>query len=324
MKILIIRFSSIGDIVWATPVVRCCKIQIPDAEIHFATKAAFAPILENNPYIDKLHLLQKNQSLLEYINILKNENFEVVIDLHQKIRSWMIRLVLGKKSYAYSKLSIQRMLYTRFKIHLMPKNTHVVHRYMKAVAPLGVKNDGKGLDFYISEKNQLPINQVLPPIYSNEYAAIVIGASKLTKKLPLHKLVELCQLITLPKVLVGGNNDFQLGLELISNLPESLKNDVVNTCGKYNLQQSAWLVAQANVVYGNDTGLTHIAAAFGKKIYSFWGPTSPLGFEPYMANNVIVENLTLTCRPCSKSGVEVCPKKHFKCMNEIPLKEYIL
>lgn len=312
MKILIIRFSSIGDIVWTTPVIRCIKQQLPNCELHFCTKAQFRFLVESNPYIDKIHYLQHLLSPL--INELKDEDFDYVIDLHKKLRSFAIRLALRKPTYSYKKLTLQRFLLTKFQINLMPKGVHVVDRYMKAVEPLGVKNDRKGLDYFIKPEDEVRID-TLPAGFTNGYAAFVIGASKFTKKLPLHKMKELCLKIKRPVVLIGGKEDIKTATELIHSLNNQAL--VYNACGKYNISQSASLVKQASVVYGHDTGLTHIAAAFGKKIYSIWGGTSPIGFEPYLADNVIIENNNLSCRPCSKAGLKACPKWHFKCMNDL-------
>ncbi len=319
MKILIIRFSAIGDIAWTSPVIRCCKQQLPNAEIHFCTKAKFGVLVENNPYLDKVHYL--NDSLVELLGELKSENFDYVIDLHSKIRSKIIAFYLGKKTYTYNKLSFQRFLFTKFQINFMAGKKHVAERYLDTVKKIGVVNDYKGLDFFIAAENELSIEN-FPEVYKNGYASFVIGASQPTKKLPLEKMAELCFKIKLPIMLLGGKEDFELGEQLISYLDNFIsqiekKPQLLNVCGKYNLGQSASIVKQSDLVYGHDTGLTHVAAAFGKKIYSIWGPTSPISFAPYMADNVLIENNNLTCRPCSKSGLKQCPKGHFKCLKEV-------
>jgi ADP-heptose:LPS heptosyltransferase len=313
MKILIIRFSAIGDIAWTSPVIRCCKMQIPNAEIHFCTKKQYEDLVRYNPYLDKVHLL--NNSLDELLNELKAENFDYVIDLHSKIRSVWIKFYLGKPFYTYHKLTFKRFLYTNFKIDLMPTNVHIVDRYLKTVSKLGVINDHRGLDFFINPENEVKINQ-LPSFCNQGFVALVIGASKITKKLPLFKMLELCEKISIPIVLIGGKEDLAFA-DQIMNETRHLK--IFNAVGKYNLLQSISIIKQASVIFGHDTGLTHIAAAFKKKIYSIWGPTSPKGFEPYMADNIILQNSNLSCRPCSKSGKKKCPKGHFRCMNEIEI-----
>ncbi|TAF77908.1 MAG: glycosyltransferase family 9 protein [Bacteroidetes bacterium] len=317
MKILIIRFSSIGDIVWCTPVIRCLKLQLPNVELHFCTKKKFHSILEHNPYIDKFYFLEDSNSLLDFTKKLKNEKYDLVIDLHNKLRTWLIRLLLFRKTISYKKLTWRRFLYTKFQIDTMSNQLHVVDRYLQTIHYLGVTNDNKGLDYFINPKDEVEI-KALPIDFQNGFVSFVIGASRFTKRLPLEKMAELCQKIHKPIILIGGKEDNKVGENLISFLNKSnFKLPIFNACGLYNISQSASIVKKSIEVYGHDTGLTHIAAAFKKKIYSIWGSTSPIGFAPYQTENVILENANLSCRPCSKSGTDICPKGHFKCLTEI-------
>ena len=326
-KVLIIRFSSIGDIVWTTPVVRCVKQQLKGVELHFCTKIQYKSMVEANPYIDQFHYL--GDSISDLIKELKKEKFDFIIDLHRNIRTTMIKWRLGVKSKAYDKLRIKRLLFTNFQINLMP-NCHVVDRYFEAAAPLGVKNDDKGLDYFIPDKDEVEL-EWLPETHQHGYVAYVIGATGFTKILPFIKMVELCDRINKPIILVGGKEDFEAGnklekffnmkldnKEMEDGLKRLGKNTVIfNACGKFNLSQSASLVNQAEVVFGHDTGLTHIAAAFKKTIFSIWGGTVPNNFYPYGTRFFLLENTKLSCRPCSKSGRASCPKGHFKCMNDL-------
>lgn len=312
-KILIIRFSAIGDIVWTTPVIRCLKQQLPGVELHYCTKTQYAEMLSNNPYIDKLYFLKN--SLGKLIKELKKEDYDYIIDLHKNLRTTIIKSRLRKKAYSYNKLTFKRWLFVNFKINTMPK-AHVADRYLDTIKPLGVYDDKKGLDYFIEPGSEVSLH-TLPETHQQGYVVIVIGASEFTKKLPLQKLIELCEKIDHPIILIGGREDFEAGKELILNIKKTLKPQLFNACGIYSISQSASIVRQAEVVFGHDTGLTHIAAAFGKKIYAIFGGTSPLGFHPYDDQHTILENRNLVCRPCSKSGRKNCPKKHFKCMEDI-------
>lgn len=326
-KVLIIRFSSIGDIVWTTPVIRSIKKQMSDVELHFCTKMQYKFMVEANPYIDKLHYLE--ESLGALIKDLQKEKFDFIVDLHRNIRTTMIKLRLRTKSKAYDKLRIKRLLYTNFQINFMP-NCHVVDRYFEAASPLGIENDGEGVDYFISEKDEVEM-EWLPETHQKGYVAYVIGATGWTKILPFEKMVELCDKINKPIILIGGKEDFENGdkLERFFNadagskeISDGLKllgkkTVIFNGCGKFNLSQSASLVRQAQVVFGHDTGLTHIAAAFKKTIFSIWGGTVPNNFYPYGTKFFLLENTKLNCRPCSKSGRDKCPKGHFKCMKDI-------
>jgi ADP-heptose:LPS heptosyltransferase len=331
MKILVIRFSSIGDIVLTTPVVRALKTQL-DAEIHYATKAAYESILSSNPYIDKLHLLYDNIGPL--IQSLRKENYDCIIDLHHNLRTRIIKWALMKRAYSFDKINFKKWLKVNLKIDQLPA-LHVVDRYMHTVAPLGVKQDALGLDYFISEGDEVPAHW-LPETHRKGYVAFAIGAQHATKRLPLQRMIELCDRINKPIVLLGGKEDFELGEQVCAfferthkeyepGLLEMNKKAVVfNGCGKFNINQSASLIKNARCVFTHDTGLMHIAAAFRKEIFSIWGNTIPeFGMYPYRTKFTVFENKKVSCRPCSKIGYQKCPKGHFKCMNELVFDFYL-
>lgn len=315
-KILVIRFSSIGDIVLASPVFRCIKKQLPDAQIHFVTKKSFQLVTASNPYIDQFFYLDNNFPAL--IEDLKKENYDCVIDLHKNFRSYKIKKALKKKSYTIRKLSVEKFLLTKLNINLMP-GIHITQRSLDTVAPLGVKDDGLGLDYFIP-LNDLVSETEIPHSHLAGFIAVVIGASFNTKKLPIHKLQELCQKLTYPIILLGGKEDKAAG-ETIATI-DNIK--VYNACGKFNLNESADLIRQSKLVISHDTGLQYIACAFKKPLMAIWGATTPaLDVEPYYGNlfmdeqqEPIFENiyLHLGCQPCSKYGTDTCPLEHFNCM----------
>ncbi|RDV16997.1 glycosyltransferase family 9 protein [Pontibacter diazotrophicus] len=323
-KILILRFSSIGDIVLTTPVVRCIKQQVPDAEVHYCTKQGFKSILENNPYIDKMHLL--GGSLKELVRQLKAENFDYVVDLHNNLRTRIIRARLGKPGKSFNKLNYEKWLMVNFKRNRLP-DIHIVQRYLDAAAALGVKDDGKGLDYFIPAKDEVDL-QALPASFRQGYVAFAIGAQHYTKRLPTERIIELCERLQQPVVLLGGKEDAATGEEIVAYFKTRPVNNaqqttIYNACGKYNLSGSASLVRQAEKVVSHDTGLMHIAAAFQKDIISIWGNTIPeFGMYPFRTSYKVLEVHGLSCRPCSKIGYSKCPKGHFKCMRDIPFGEF--
>ncbi|MDB5013937.1 MAG: glycosyl transferase family protein [Daejeonella sp.] len=314
LKILIIRFSSIGDIVLTTPVIRCIKTQLNDVEVHYLTKKNFKTVLEHNPNIDKLHLLEKNLS--ETVNVLKAEKFDYVIDLHHNLRTLIIKTKLGVKSSSFDKLNWQKWLLVNLKVNKMP-NVHIVDRYLETVKFLGVSNDKKGLDYFLADDYSL---SDLLPVSHQKFIGLVIGAQHATKRLPTNKLIELCEDLNKPIVLLGGKEDFDRGEQIAKS-----NNHVFNGCGKFSLDQSAFLVKMATSIISHDTGLMHIAAAFNKPIISIWGNTAPeFGMFPYQVDkSTIVEVNGLPCRPCSKIGYQKCPRGHFKCMNDINVRDII-
>lgn len=317
-KVLIIRFSSIGDIVLTTPVVRCLKARHPEMEIHYLTKSTFAPILQTNPHISRVHLLEKN--LNHTISALKKEEFNYVIDLHHNLRSMRVKMALGIASRSFSKLNWEKWLLVNFKVNRLPK-VHIVDRYLQAASAFDIKYDGKGLDYFIPDKDKVDIVQ-LPTEFQNGFVAFVIGAKHATKRLPEHKMIEFIRSLQRPVVLLGGKEDIERGEAVVNGIKTGA---VFNGCGKYSLNGSASLIEQSELVITHDTGLMHIAAALRKKIISIWGNTVPeFGMYPFLpygdGESVILENKTLDCRPCSKIGYDRCPKKHFRCMNDLVLK----
>lgn len=318
VKFLVIRFSSIGDIVLTTPVVRALKQQVENAEVHFATKDKHAALLSANPYIDKVHLFEDSMS--DLIHDLEKEEFDYIIDLHQNFRSNRIRRRLKLQSFSVNKINWYKMLMVRFKINRLPEK-HIVERYYETVTVFDVKSDHKGLDFFIEEKEAFNPKD-LPEPFQKGYVAFVIAGTYFTKKLPAHKVSQICQNIPYPVILLGGKEEFDEGEKVLSQS----KGNVLNYAGKISLKQSASLVRDAKLVLSNDTGLMHIAAAFKKKILSFWGNTIPaFGMYPYLpdASSLKLEVDNLKCRPCSKLGHQKCPKKHFKCMEEMDVNRAI-
>jgi ADP-heptose:LPS heptosyltransferase len=312
MKFLIIRFSSIGDIVITTPVIRCLKQQLAGAEVHFLTKENYRGLISANPYVDKIQTLGSSWDLM--IHQLQYEQYDYIIDLHHNLRTLRVKKALkGVKHVSFKKLNIEKWLLTTFKINILPA-IHIVDRYLDTIKAFNVVNDGKGLDYFYPEKDKIK-DKDLPISHVHGYVGIVIGAALNTKKLPVHKLQELCAGIKYPIVLLGGPEDREAGERIASVDPIK----IYNSCGKFNLNESADLMRYAKIIVTHDTGLMHIAAAFKKPVISVWGNTVPeFGMAPYYGNepvaNEIAEIKHLSCRPCSKIGYDKCPRGHFKCM----------
>jgi len=332
MKFLVLRFSSIGDIVLTTPVVRCLKKKYPEAEIHYATKKSFQTIVQHNPYISRVHLL--NDSVFDLVKALKQEKFDYVIDLHHNQRTLLIKTLLGVKSFSFDKINFEKWLMVNFKINRLPK-VHIVDRYLATCKTLGVENDGGGLDYFIPKEDEIDAPALFHKGVNGAnagYIAWVIGAKQNTKQFPVGKIIHALNKIEVPVLLLGGKEDIDKAQQIIS---ATTHNMVFNACGKYTLNESASLVRQAKLIVSNDTGLMHIAAALKKPIISIWGNTIPeFGMSPYYGweNETAVNSnkaaqlfqvAGLSCRPCSKLGYAQCPKGHFKCMNEINEAEIV-
>lgn len=312
-KVLVIRFSALGDLVLITPVLRALKEQV-GAEVHVITKDVFKPLLLPNPHVDKIWTI--GEGMPAVITQLQAEKFDHVLDLHKNLRSLRIRLALWRVPVSsYHKANWAKWLMVHFKINRLPGD-HIVERYLAAAHSLGVKPDGRGLDFYIPEKQKINLNEL--GLVSDAYTALVIGAAHFTKRLPIEKLLEITGQIPGKVVLIGGPAEKETGLELQKAYPGK----VLSTCGVFSLMGSASMVEQSHAVIAHDTGFMHIAAALRKPVVAIFGGTlAEYGFWPYYGNEPIpfqnVEVANLPCRPCSRFGRGDCPKGHFKCMMEI-------
>lgn len=310
-KILVIRFSSIGDIVLTTPVIRALHQQL-DAEVHFLTKKTFAPIVEYNPHVTKIFALSAEMGTL--VEALNKERYDHIVDLHHNLRSKRIKMVLGRPSSSFYKLNFEKWLLVRFGINRLP-DVHIVDRYFAAASSLSIQKDEQGLDFFIPADKHIPISDTFG-FKPGSYVSIVIGATYPTKCLTADQIILLCQMLDTPVVLMGGKAEMAKAQLIIDSLPSG---KVKNACGAFDILQSASILGQAGSIIAHDTGLMHIAAALNKPQVVIWGNTIPqFGMYPYYGGADIkwisFEQKELKCRPCTKLGFDRCPKGHFKCI----------
>ena len=311
MKILCIRFSSIGDIVLATPVLRCLKQQLPSLELHFLCKPGMRDVVGTLPSLDRIHTFQPRDP--EMPAALRAEHFDYVVDLQKNRHSRRICRQLHVPHSTFPKLNFRKFLLVAFKWNLMP-DCHIVDRYFRAVERLGVKNDGQGLDFSITQEDKDELAAFPLP---EKYIAVAVGSQHATKQIPAELLEDVAMKSRLPLVFLGDGKDAAIVADIVQRLPER----TLNLCGKLSLRASAACISRAETMLTGDTGLMHISAALQKRIVSVWGNTVPaFGMYPYMPQHpersIVVEN-SCCCRPCSKLGFERCPLRHFRCMRGI-------
>ncbi len=289
-KFLIIRFSSLGDIVLTSPIIRCLKQQI-NCKVHFLTKIQYSQILDSNPNIDRLIILKDN--INETINDLKSENYSYIIDLHNNLRSFWIKIHLRGIVLNYKKQKFKRLLLLYFGLNTL--NKHIVDRYFNCVKKLNVKNDNNGLDYFLHQKTFVNVKK------NDSFLVWCIGASFEQKTLSVSQIVNVCNNLSVRVLLIGGDQELSKGELIVQN---SINTNIDNFCGRLSIDESAYLIKHSSLVLTNDTGFMHIAAAFKKNIISFWGCTKPsLGFYPYMTQNkclnIVYNEFT---KPCSKHG----------------------
>lgn len=313
-KILCIRFSSIGDIILTSPIIRALKKRYPNAEIHIVTKAQNAQLWAANPYVHHVHAYQGN--LWTLANELRKIGFDAIVDLHKNVRSFLLSALLLKIPYQINKFTAERKDWVKTKINTLPQK-HIVDRYFDALVKLDIKNDPEGLDFFIPKDQE-----IIPSDYGIEgpYVVYAIGGQHITKVLSYPKMIELCDRLSAKIVLIGDAWDANFGERLSILFPDK----VINLCKQTSIGQSASLMKQSEYVISHDSSMMHIAAALKKKIYVIWGSTHKgFGMYPYQTEFVSLEMANLPCRPCSTQGTNVCPLGHFDCMHKISLDPLI-
>lgn len=318
MKLLLIRFSSLGDVVLTTPLVRALRAAYPDARIDFATQEAFAPVLESNPHVDRVLTLPGKDmgALRAFARTLRTERYDRVLDLHGSIRSIVLRLLVrGPRWSVYPKETLRRWLLVKLRIG--QKRTEIVpvpERYFGAAKGLDVSPDGGPAEIHpppaaVSEAESALLDAGL---LGTPFVAIAPGARHATKRWPPSRWAELAtklQADGLRTVLIGGPEDAELSAEIVSAAPSA-----VDLVGSLSVLGSTAVLERAACVASGDTGVMHLATAVGVPVVALFGPTArPLGFFPYAARATVVER-DLPCRPCSTHGGDTCPLGHHYCM----------
>ncbi len=278
-------------------------------EVHYLTKAAFAQLLEPNAKVFKVWTL--TDKLKDVIALLKEIDFYRVIDLHNNLRSKQVKLSLSAKSYTLSKDPVGMFLLTKFNLKNGDRK-HIVERFLDVIKPIGSVIKKPKTSFHFKEKSTLSAYD-LP----KSYLVINIGAAFYTKQMPSRLLVEFIGLYDRPIILVGGKGEQELAATIIDQCSHK---QLLNTVGLLSISDSARLISKALLVVSGDSGMLHITAALDVPLVAVYGSTHPiLGYTPYCSKSQykIVQINNLNCRPCTKQGNHSCPKKHFKCMNDI-------
>lgn len=307
-KILIIRLSSLGDILLSTPLIRTLKENHPKIKIDFLLKEQYKDALSNNPFIERLFFYQyEKNELNSLLKKLKNENYDLLVDLQNNFRSTQIRKELKSKFVKFNKKNIDKFLLVNFKINLMKGANQIPQRYADS---LELKLDNEGLDLFTKNKPSGKLKE------ENKYIGFCPGSRHFTKMWPKENYIEVGNLLNkagYKVVLLGGKDDKEICLEISKNIPSS-----INLCNDDDILQTAANMKKCLAIACNDSGLMHTACAMQIPVLTFFGSTvREFGFTPYKNKNVILENNSLSCRPCSHIGRASCPKGHFKCMLEI-------
>lgn len=308
-KILIIRLSSLGDILLTTPFIRSLKNQFPKLQIDFLLRQEYSDALINNPYINTLYRYSREkESNKKVLADIKKSNYELIIDLQNNFRSKKIKSSLNVLSVSFDKKTIEKFLLVNLKINLLKNAKQIPVRYAQVIENLNLDNDG--IDLFTQNKPDEKLNR------HDNLIGFCPGARHFTKQWPKEYFIELGKKLTetgCKVVLFGGRIDKQLCEEISNEIPDS-----INLANDDDLLQTAANMKMFKAIICNDSGLMHVASSTDTKVVAIFGSTvKEFGFTPYNCNDLMLENKSLTCRPCSHIGRSSCPKKHFKCMREI-------
>ncbi len=318
-SILLVRFSSIGDILLTTPLIRALRARHPGARIDALTKAAFAPLLADNPHLTTVLAPAEGESLAALAGRLRRAHYTHRLDLHGSLRSRLLRLLLPGRWHGYSKHKVARALLVRTRRNHYPAATPPVpERYFQAAEGLDVRPDGRPPEFFLApaalaEADALLAGAGLDP--AEGLVALAPGAAHATKRWPLEHWKALAATLRQqgrPLVLVGGPEDASGAAEVAASAPGA-----VVAAGRFGLQGTGAILARARALVSGDTGVMHMATGVGTPVVALFGPTvEAFGFFPYRGRARVLQR-DLPCRPCSTMGGPVCPLGHHDCLRGI-------
>jgi len=326
MKILIIRLSSIGDILLTTAFIRQTRQTFPNAEIDFVVKKKFSELIRHNPNIDNLFEYDdsKNISLSEFVKLFNGRAYDYVFDLHNNFRSIYLRQkISAKKKFHIRKDKLAQTVFVKFKWRRYIQLKSIPERYLEVGLRAGIQDDGKGLEIYWDEKNESPVIEYVKKMkidMTRPAIGIAPGAGYFTKQWPIEYFERLIGHINTDGgfniILIGGDNEIELAKQL-NHIP-----NVYNFTGKLNILESGIAISKLKCLVSNDSGMMHMATAVHTPVIAIFGSSvKEFGFYPYRADGFVVENKNAKCRPCSHVGKNTCPKGHFMCMNDIQPEE---
>lgn len=318
MRILIIRLSSIGDVILTTPILKKLKEKNKNLKIDFVVLDKFKDSIVGNPNIDNLIIFKKDtddgvKNIRRFSKILKENNYDYVFDLHSKIRSRLITFFLGEKTFRYIKRSLYKTILVKSGLIKYRADNTIVKNYFNAFKVLGVNYNGENLEFNFSKNDEKKVKK-----YKN-YVVFAPGASKNTKKWTVEGFGKLAKLVKeryqIEIILIGSPKE-RGECEKINKKSENI---CINLAGKLSLKESGALLSRANFLVTNDSGPFHIGRGVKTKSYVIFGPTDPNMFE-YDELGVLIYGNEL-CSPCSLHGDKKCPKGHFNCMKNISAED---
>jgi lipopolysaccharide heptosyltransferase II len=332
-KILIIRLSSLGDILLATPLVRQLRQKYPRVQLDFLVRKEYAELLRHHPGLSRLIEFDVRQGFTSLQKLRKEIHrtcYDVVLDIHNNLRSRYLCFALPFLSffrtrvYRICKNQFVRFLLVKFKINLYRRLygrvIPVWEKYLLTARSLGIIADGRQLELYLPEEDIIAAQNFRLSLTGNNWEIVIApGAKHFSKRWPEESFAELIQQLYaktgMRTILVGGDEDILVIEKILQKLPEGM---AASAAGRLSLLETAALIRQSKLMISNDSGLMHLGSALDVPLVAIFGSTvEELGFFPNSPKAIVVENHGLYCRPCSHIGRSSCPEKHFRCMKEI-------
>lgn len=308
-KILVIRLSSLGDIILSFPLLKILNSLYPGSEIHFLTKGNYCEAAALNPHISRI--IESGDSITETRREIKKENYDLILDIHKNFRSICLSMFVGRKVSRYYKDNLRKFLLVNFKWNFFREIIPVYRKYILAIKDLPA---GTGSEFTTSE---LKFNKVRT--YDFKYTVISPSSKHFTKTYPADKFISYINSHPAGKFILTGD-DSEKDKKICRYIESRCKN-TINLCGKLDISKLAGLIYNSECVICNDSAILHLSEALGKKVNSVFGSTvKEFGFFPQLKESKVFEVKDLECRPCSHIGKDKCPKGHFKCMQENELR----
>ena len=314
LSVLLVRFSSIGDVLLTTPLVRALRRRHPGARLVFVTKRAMAPLVADNPQLSDVVTLEPSEPVRHLAARLAALGPTHGLDLHGSLRSRALRLLVPCRWAGYRKRKLARAVLIATKLDVYRRHVPVPERYFAAARHLDVQPDGDPPEFALGAPAQARVAQWLAAhgAANSPLAALAPGAAHATKRWPAAHWEQLAARLRasgMTPVVLGGPDDRALGAQLGGH--------AVSAAGEFSLQETGALLARARVLVSNDTGVMHMATGVGTPVVALFGPTvEAFGFFPYTARATVLQR-ALDCRPCSAMGSARCPMGHHRCLVDI-------
>lgn len=328
-NVLVIRLSSIGDIILSTPFLRVLKDRHPHCRVHFAVRKEYASLLNDHPHIDRLISIDTSlgRRALRNLNMkLLQERYDAVFDLHNNFRSRVLRNGLSRRIHLINKRTLRRSLLVHLHWNTFRTIIPVAERYIETAHEYGVRPDNDGPELFPSEDDEGNARLKMRAagwMPDTSTIGLCPGAKHVTKRWPEDHVIELAQqLLKLGHHLIifGSDEDTATGDRIRAIDPVRIH----NCSGRLGLMETAAAMRFCRLLITNDSGLMHMATAVSRPVVAIFGSTvREFGFFPYHGRSAVVETEGLSCRPCTHLGRASCPKRHLICLHDIDV-EHVL